>query len=200
MVVLEVDVIKLWIANCCVLELVEPLGDVALGIKVVRSDLSNVHIDQVGVVSVDVHHLLLIAAIDIDWVLYIEDFVRKDHIGVTMLVSRGVHVIKLQVSLFLLLIDLEEEVFPRDHLVVGVCGESLLRNLLLEFDGLDFFRDDAVDLLLELALSLTGSRSVEWCVSAWSCTGRLECVKVSSLFVIFCGLFLQLLCGVLPKC
>jgi hypothetical protein len=122
MVVLEVNVIKLWVACRCVLELVESLWDVALGIKVVRSDLSNVHINQVGVMSIDVHHLFLVVTVNIDWVLHIEDFVRENHIWVTMLVSWSFHVKELQVPLFLLLINLEEEVFPCDDLVVGVCG------------------------------------------------------------------------------
>ena len=93
MVVLKVHVFKLWVARCCVLELVESLWDVALSIKVVRSDLSNVHINHVRVMSVYVHHLLLVVAVNIDWVLHIEDFVRKDNIRVAMLVSWGLHVI-----------------------------------------------------------------------------------------------------------
>jgi hypothetical protein len=95
MVVLEVDVIKLWVSCRCVLELVESLWDVALGIKVVRSDLSNVHINQVGVMSVDVHHLFLVVTVNIDWVLHIEDFVRENHIWVAMLVSWSFHVKEL---------------------------------------------------------------------------------------------------------
>ena len=74
-----------------------------------------------------------------------------------VLVSGGLEVVKLQVPLLLLLVDLEEEVFPRDDLVVGLRGESLLRNLVLELDSLDLLLDNLVDLLLELPLDVTGS-------------------------------------------
>ena len=130
--------------------------DVALGIEVVWSDLRDMHINEVGVVRVNVQHLVLVVAVDIDGVLNIEDFVGQDDLWVAVLVSRGLEVVKLQIPLLLLLIDLEEEVFPRDDLVVGLGGESLLRNLVLELDSLDLLLDDLVDLLLEFPLDVTG--------------------------------------------
>ena len=156
-VVLKVDVFELWIALCGVLELVEFLRDVALGIEVVWSDLRDVHINQVRVVRVNVQHLVLIVAVDVDGVLHIEDLMWQDDLWVAVLVSGGLEVVKLQIPLILLLVDLEEEVFPRDDLVVGLSGESLLRNLVLELDSLDLLLNDLVDFLLEFPLNVTGS-------------------------------------------
>ena len=105
---------------------------------------------------INVQHLVLVVAVDIDGVLNIEDFVGQDDLWVAVLVSRGLEVVKLQIPLLLLLVDLEEEVFPRDDLVVGLSGESLLRNLVLELDSFDLLLNNLVDLLLEFPLDVTG--------------------------------------------
>ena len=75
-VVFEVHVVKLWVWLVCHSFLIESLGDVALCIQIVRSHLRNVHIDHVGVVAIDIKHLLLIIPINIDWMLNVEVLVR----------------------------------------------------------------------------------------------------------------------------
>ena len=101
--------------------MVESLGDVVLRIQIIRSHLRNVHINQVGVVSIEINHLVFVIPIDIDWMLNVEVLVRQDDIRVAIFISRSVHVEKLQIPVPLLFVDLEEEVFLGDHLIVGLC-------------------------------------------------------------------------------
>lgn len=133
-VVLKVDVVELRVRLRCFVALIESLGDVALFIKVLRSHLGNMQVDEVGVVCVDVHHLVFIVSINVNGILNREMLMRQDHIWMAMLIAWGCHVEQLQIPVFLLLVDLEEEVFLRDYLVVGLSSKSFSRDLVLEFD------------------------------------------------------------------
>ena len=104
-------------------DLVELGRDIALFVKVLRSDLSDVHVNHVSIVAVDLHHLISVASINVDVVRRADVFMRQDDLRLAVLVSRSFHVPDLQVALLLLLIDFKEEVFLCDDLIVGTLGE-----------------------------------------------------------------------------
>ena len=121
-VVLKVNVVKLWVTSSSGLLLVESFWDVTLLVEILWSDLGDVHVDQIGIVGINVQHLVSIVSVNVNWVLNMEVFMWKNHMWMTMLVSRSFHIENLQIPVFFLLIDLEEEVFPGNYLVVGLCS------------------------------------------------------------------------------
>lgn len=123
--------------------------DVALLVKVLGADLGDVHINEVGVVSVDLHNLVLVLTIDVDVVVGTGVFVGKNNRRLAVLVTWGVHISDLHVAGLLLLIDLEEEVLLGDDLVVGALSELLAGDLVLEFNKADLLLDNFVDTLTD---------------------------------------------------
>ena len=63
---LKVDVVKMAVSVLGVRNLVVLSRDVALLVEVLGADLGDVHIDHVSVVTIDLHHLVLIITIDVD--------------------------------------------------------------------------------------------------------------------------------------
>ena len=110
-VILKVDVLQLRIGLVHDCILVESFWDVALCIKILWSNLSNMHVNHIGVKTIDIEHLLFIVTINIDWMLHMEMFVWQNYLWLTVFVSRGIHIKKLEILVFFRLIDLEEEIF-----------------------------------------------------------------------------------------
>lgn len=50
--------------------------NVALLLEVLRSDLSDVHIDKISIVSIDFHHLVRVLPIDVNIVAWTDVLVR----------------------------------------------------------------------------------------------------------------------------
>ena len=109
-------------------------GHVALLLEVLGADLRNVHVNQVGIVSVYFHHLVWVLPIDVDIVVRADVLVRQDHLWFAILVPWRLHVCNLEVTSLLLLIDLKEEVFLGDDLLIGALGEFFALDLVFEFD------------------------------------------------------------------
>jgi len=70
-------------------------------------------------VSINLHHLVFVLAINVDVVVGADVLVGQDARWLAELVSWGLHVVQFQVLCFLLLIDLEEEVLLGDDLFVS---------------------------------------------------------------------------------
>ena len=130
---LKVHVVQMVVDFLLVSNLVQVAGDVALLVEVLGSDLCDVHVDQISIVTVNLHHLVLVIAIDIDVVAGRDVLVRQDHARLSKLVTGSLHVPNLHVSALLLLINLEEEVLLGDHLVVGILSKLFSANLIFEF-------------------------------------------------------------------
>lgn len=92
------------------------------------------HVNQVGIVSVYFHHLVWVLPIDVDIVVRADVLVRQDHLWFAILVPWRLHVCNLEVTSLLLLIDLKEEVFLGDDLLIGALGEFFALDLVFEFD------------------------------------------------------------------
>jgi len=85
-------------------------------------------------VPVNLHHLIRVLTVNVDVVVGADMLVRQDHLWLTELVARSIHIGNLKITSLLLLIDLEEEVFLGDNFVIGSLGKFLSTNLIFEFD------------------------------------------------------------------
>ena len=66
--------------------------DVALLLQILRADLRDMHIDQVSVVSIDLHHLIGVLAVNVDVVVGADMLVWQDRLRLAELVAWGIHV------------------------------------------------------------------------------------------------------------
>ena len=142
---LKVLVVQMVIDFLLMSNLVQVAWDVALLIKVLGTDLSNVHVNHVSIVTVNLHHLVLVIAIDIDVVARRNVLMWQDAAWLSELVARSLHVPDLQVTALLLLIDLEEEVFFSDDLLIGVLRKLLTRDLVLKFNKTNLLLNNFID-------------------------------------------------------
>ena len=165
---LEVNVVQMGVDVFTVGGLVVLGWDETLLLQVLRADLRNVHVDEVGVVPVDLHHLVGVLAVDVDVVVGADVLVGQDRLWLAELVAWGIHVGNLQVASLLLLINLEEEVLLGDHLIVGILSELLSADLVFEFDEADLLLHNFVDPLANLSEVLRASRFTQWLVGAWN--------------------------------
>jgi len=144
---LEVDVFQVAVSTFAVGDLIELGWDVALLFQVIGTDLSNVHINHVGVVSINLNHLILVVSIHIDVVAWADVLVGQNHLGLSVLVAWGVHVPQLHVASLFLLIHLKEEVLLRHNLLVGALSQLFAIYLVLELDQADLLLNNLVDAL-----------------------------------------------------
>jgi len=127
----------------------ETCWHVALLIKVLRANLGDVQIDQESVVTVQLHQLLFVVRVDVDWVGHMHMLMWENMLGMSVGIAWRVEVVDLHVLLLLVLIDAEVEVFLRDNLVVLACCEFFGLKLVLELQLLALFLDDLVDAFLD---------------------------------------------------
>ena len=142
---LKVHVVQMVIDSLLMSNLVQVAWDVALLIKVLGTDLSDVHVNHVSIVTVNLHHLVLVIAIDIDVVARRNVLMWQDAAWLSELVAGSLHVPDLQVTALLLLIDLEEEVLLGDDLLVGVLCKLLARDLVLELNKTNLLLNNFID-------------------------------------------------------
>ena len=107
---IEEHVVEVLILVTDRLYLVEVRRNVGHLIKVLGSHLTNVKVNHVAVVSVDLIQLLRGKRISLHPVLHMHMLVRKNDRGVSVMISGRLLVDNLDVSCLLILIDLEEEV------------------------------------------------------------------------------------------
>ena len=161
---LKVDVVQMVIDSLLMSNLVQMAWDVALLIKVLGSDLSDVHIDHVGIVTVNLHHLVLVIAINIDVVVRRNVLMWQDAAWLSVLVAGSLHVPYLQVTALLLLIDLEEEVLLGDDLLVGVLCKLLTRDLVLELNKTNLLLNNFIDSFANILEMLRAASLAQFCV------------------------------------
>lgn len=149
MVELEVDVVQMAMRLLAMGDLIVLGRDVALLIEILGAHLSDVHIDQVGIVAVDFDHLVLIVAINVDVVRRADMVVWQDNLRVSVLVSRGIHVPDLQILVLFVFVDAEVEVLLRDDLIVGALGKILRVDIVLELNKTDLLVHNSVDSLAD---------------------------------------------------
>lgn len=90
--------------------LVEPLWNIALLVKVFWPNLGDVHVNQVGIMTVDLQQLFLVVTVNINWMKVRNVLMGKDILRFSVRVTWSIKVVKFQVLLLLLLINTEVEV------------------------------------------------------------------------------------------
>ena len=76
--------------------------------------------------------------------------VRENNLRLSVLVSWSIHICKMHVASFFLLIHLKEEIFFCDDLIVGALGELFSGNLTFELNKANLLLDDSIDALSDL--------------------------------------------------
>ena len=142
---LKVHVVQMVVDFLLVSNLVQVAGDVALLVEVLRSDLCDVHVDQISIVTVNLHHLVLVIAIDIDVVARRNVLMWQDAAWLSELVARSLHVPDLQVTALLLLINLKEEVLFGYDLLISALSKLLTRDLVLKLDKSNLLLNNFID-------------------------------------------------------
>lgn len=165
--------------------------NVALLFQVLWTNLRNMHVNHVGIVSVDLHHLVRVLAIHINVVVWTDMLVRQDNLGLAVLVAWSVHVSNLHIAGLLLFIHLEEEVLLSDHLIIGTLCEFLSADLIFEFNEANLLLDNLVDSLADLLQVLGASCVAEGLVRTWHCRILFKGVQIGSLFFLFRSSYLQ---------
>jgi hypothetical protein len=147
-VVLEEHVVQVQRLNEVGVYLVEMRWNVALLLDNTRTHLSNVHINHQAVVAVNLEEFVFSQILGVHEVLDVHMFVRKNHVGVSELVTRSFKVVDSQVLVPLVLVDAEEEIALGCNLLESVTLESLLlfgRELILETGQLKLVLDELVN-------------------------------------------------------
>ena len=147
--------------------------NIALLVKVLWTHLCDVHVNHVGVVAVDLHHLIRVLTIDIDVVVGANVLVRKNSLRLSELITGGIHVPELQVFGLLLLVNLEEEIFLGDNFIIGLFGHFFRGNLVFELDKTDFLLNNLVNSLADLFEVLGAASFTEFVESTRGCRGLL---------------------------
>ena len=106
------------------------------------------HVNEVSIVSIDLHHLLLVISIDVDVIANFDMLMWKNHTWFAELVAWSSVIVNLQISSLLVLINLEEEVLLCDDFLVCLCSKLLLAHLVFELDKVDLLLNNCVDSLL----------------------------------------------------
>jgi hypothetical protein len=143
-------VVKVAILVADRLNLVEVCGDVRGFIQILGPYLTDVEIDQVRVVGIDLCHLFLIQTVGIQPVSDVHMLVRKGDRWVSVMVARGLLVEDANVGVTLGLVNLEVEVGSGLDFLVDILRESLL---LLSPDL--FFKAECFKLLLDKFVDTT---------------------------------------------
>lgn len=92
---IEEHVIQVLISVADALELVEMSGDVAHLVKILGADLTDVKIDHMVIVGIDLGQLLLSESLRVEPVLDVNVLMREDNRGVTVVIPWGLTVIDL---------------------------------------------------------------------------------------------------------
>jgi hypothetical protein len=106
----EEHVVQVLVGVADRLKLVEMSGDVGDLVQVVRAHLTDVEVNQVVVVGVDLSELITGEVLSVEPVGDVHMLVRKCDRGMAVVVAWSLGVLQLQVGLHLVLIDLEVEV------------------------------------------------------------------------------------------
>lgn len=91
-------------------------------IQIIRTNLGDVHVNQVTIVSINFQKLVSSEILYINIVLHTDMFMGKNHLWLAMLVAWSLHVIHFQILVFLILINGKEVVLLVDDFLVGFCS------------------------------------------------------------------------------
>lgn len=151
-VVLEEHVVQMEIVSIGRSNLVHVWWNVANFVINAWSHLSNVHIDQETIVSVDFEKLVFSEVLGIKVVLNITMLVRKDYIRVLKFVSWSFEIVDLKILRLLVLIKTEIVVALSSYLIISISLKSnlfFLCKLVLKAHFLHFLLEQFSNLVLD---------------------------------------------------
>jgi hypothetical protein len=150
---IEEHVVKLHISVTDWFDLIEVRRNVADFTEVLWSNLTDVKIDHMAVVSINLSDLVLGKILCVEPVLDVHVLVRKNNWRVAVMVARGLGVKDLEVLRNFVLINLEEEVRLGLDFTVNVWSKALLLftlKLFLKAKSIQLLLDESGDAVLDL--------------------------------------------------
>lgn len=157
------------------------------------------HIDQVSIVTIDFNHLVWIIAININVVVSTDMLVGQNARWLSELVSWSIHIGEMQVASLLFLINLEEEVFFSDNLIIGTLSKFLAGDLVFEIDKTNLLFNNFINALTDSLKMLRAGFLAKLSESSWHGRKLFQGVQVGGLGLYLRGSFLHLIFGVLPQ-
>lgn len=130
--------------------LIESLGNITLLIKVLRTHLGDVQVNEVREVAIQLPLLITFKTSSINVVISTNVFVRDNVLRFAIFVTGGLNIMDLEVSVLLGFIYLEEEVLFRDNFGVGGLGQCFLVELVLKVLQDELLLYNSVNFILNL--------------------------------------------------
>jgi len=109
------------------------------------------HVNQVMIVSINFHQLVLVFAIDIDIMIRTDVLMWQDNLRMPVLVSWRLLVVNFKISILFCFINLEKEILFRNDLFVSTLSNLLFVTLILELNKADLLFDDFVNAFTDLS-------------------------------------------------
>jgi len=175
-------------------------GYVAFFLEVFWANLRNMHINHVGVMTINLHQLLLIIAVHIDIVTGADVLMWEDILGFAVLVAWGLHVPHLQIAGLFLLVDLEKEVLLCDNFFIGLLSKFFSSNLIFEFNQTYLLLNNHVDALPNLAQVMRTGFFAQLLVSSRHGGVGFKSGEVVSFTLSLSGVLLGNHLRILPEC
>lgn len=149
MVVFKELVLKCWIGGIEMLSLMVMCGDIAYLIKIFRANLTDMHVYHKAVVSINLKQFLFGETLSLHKVANVYLFMRQNNLRMSCVITRSFYVDNFKVSVYLVLINTEVEIFLSGHFVVSCSSNAsllFLRDLILESQMCKLFLNNFVDL------------------------------------------------------
>ena len=131
------------------------------------------HVNQVRVMTVDFHQLIFVVTVHINWMKVRNMLVGKNVLRFSVLISRSIEVVKLQVLLLLLLIDTEVKVLVGYDFIVLARLKLLSSHFVFELKKCNLLFYNFVDFLFNV-FQVMGSGLIAHIKRSWHCASLFE--------------------------
>mmetsp|Transcript_32515 Transcript_32515/g.23495 ORF Transcript_32515/g.23495 Transcript_32515/m.23495 type:complete len:256 (+) Transcript_32515:984-1751(+) len=151
-VVFKEHVIEMLVSLPRVINLIKVSWNIANFIKVIGADLADMHIYHEAVVCVNLKQFVLSKTLSLHPLANVNLFMRQHNLGMSLIVTRSLHIGYFQVSFNFVFVNFEVEVLFSGNFVVGSCSNTsllLLRDLILKAKELKLLFNNLVDLCLD---------------------------------------------------
>lgn len=138
-IVFKEHVIKMHVWITGYFHLVEMSRNVTQFIQILRSNLTDVQIDHVAVICVNLEHLIFIQTICVHPVGYVNVIMRQHHRGMSVVIPWCLCVVYLNVLSTFVFVDFEEKVWLRFHFIKSTWLQMLqlfFAKLLFKMKGI----------------------------------------------------------------
>ena len=133
----------------CVIDLIEVSRDITDFVKVIRADLTDMHIYHKAVVSINLIQFIFSETFSWHPLANFNLFMGQDNLRMSLVVARSLHINNLHVRVNFIFVNFEEEVLFGGNLIVSGCSNTrllLLRNLFFKAKEFKFLFNNLIDL------------------------------------------------------